>query len=398
MRGSIVRPAVLLLFVGALAGCRGGGTEGGAALIPPASRHAAQNTHAVHAGRLGSILNSKNGGQIFGFDIEQNGTTGALAEAQDVETFDENTGAITGQFDVSNSPSSTFSFDGVFAGNVGLITHYVVPQGQIYAKRFYETVVPLNAQKVTGKWTPPISDVDVQQVGVNQTTSTSVLFAIELQNQDVPDLFVVDVAKNKNLKTIHLDPNKFGLFDGPQMGQYISANEGVLAYSPDGGTVGGDAPLNVLVNLTTGNLTQFVGYNNGFFHAGYVNGLAVDSATGVAATDTELNAQVEFYNLKTQTGITFAQLPCTSNTDQTFSGSGIAADTIHHLFLVTETYDACDNGGDSAIVVFDEKGNVVETITGFKFAIGEGAPAINPGKRMGWAFGPQFSQLQQFFY
>jgi hypothetical protein len=41
-----------------------------------------------------------------------------------------------------------------------------------------------------------------------------------------------------------------------------------------------------------------------------------------------------------------------------------------------------------------------ETITGFHFAIGEPAPAVNPGKRMGWAFaGPGgFTQLQQFFY
>ena len=43
--------------------------------------------------------------------------------------------------------------------------------------------------------------------------------------------------------------------------------------------------------------------------------------------------------------------------------------------------------------------NYIESITGFQFAIGEPTPAINPSKRMGWAFGgPGFSQLQQFFY
>jgi hypothetical protein len=49
------------------------------------------------------IVHSKFGGQIFGFDIDQNGTEGVLAEAQDlsggnveaaVETFDQKSGKI----------------------------------------------------------------------------------------------------------------------------------------------------------------------------------------------------------------------------------------------------------------------------------------------------------------
>ena len=50
--------------------------------------------------------------------------------------------------------------------------------------------------------------------------------------------------------------------------------------------------------------------------------------------------------------------------------------------------------------MYDEAGNLVESITGFNMALGEPAPAINPGKRMGWSFsGPNgFDQLQQFFY
>ncbi|HVN22278.1 MAG TPA: hypothetical protein VMU05_26055, partial [Dongiaceae bacterium] len=48
-------------------------------------------------------MHSKFGGQIFGFDIDQNGTEGVLAEAQTlangnveaaVETFDQRTGKI----------------------------------------------------------------------------------------------------------------------------------------------------------------------------------------------------------------------------------------------------------------------------------------------------------------
>src|SRR5450432_197550 len=50
-----------------------------------------------------TIVHSQFGGQIFGFDIDQNGTEGVLSEAQDiaggkvlsaVETFDQATGKI----------------------------------------------------------------------------------------------------------------------------------------------------------------------------------------------------------------------------------------------------------------------------------------------------------------
>ena len=92
-----------------------------------------------------------------------------------------------------------------------------------------------------------------------------------------------------------------------------------------------------------------------------------------------------------------AQLPCTGDTSQGNSGAGIANDPVNGLFLVTDP-SYCSGSQGSAIVVYDEKGNLVETITGFKFALGEPAPAINPSKRMGWAFGPAFNQLQQFFY
>jgi len=55
------------------------------------------------------------------------------------------------------------------------------------------------------------------------------------------------------------------------------------------------------------------------------------------------------------------------------------------------------------VLVYDEAGNLVETITGFNvrasIAIGS-QPRINPNKRMGWLFGGPngVSQLQQFFY
>jgi len=360
-----------------------------------------------HKVGLGKVLTTEDGGQIYGFDIDQNGNDGVLASAKSqgsgflvsVETFDQNTGKITRSFAKDDGTRNSYGVDGIFAGDAGLVTHYIVPKGQIYAKRVYELMSPVTAGKFTGPWTPPLKDVDIKLVAENQGSSTGVVYVIELKKQDKPDLIVSDVAANTFGKVIPLDPNLFSLSNGPQLGQYSAANEAVIAESPDGGAVGGDAPLNYIFDLTTGRSTNFAGYNNGPYHAGDVNGLATDPNTGVTATDTELNAQVEFYDMATATGIAAVQLPCTGDTDQTYSGSGIAVDPVNRLFLVTETENACNGGQGGAIIVYDESGNYIETIGGFAFGIGEPAPAINPGKRMGWAYGGTgFTQLQQFFY
>jgi hypothetical protein len=381
---------LLYVYAAALivAGC-GGGTSVSPPLGTPGTA-ASQLAH--HTVGLGKVLNSK-GGQIFGFDIDRNGNDGALATASNVETFDQDSGAIIKSFPKSPPSGTTYGFNGIATGDVGLVTRYVVPKGSIYAKRFYNLMSPTQS-KFTGKWTPPVKDIQVEALGPNQTAGMTAVFAIELKNQDIPDLFESDVAKNKFGKVFHLDASSFSLGDTPQVGQDATTNQAVIGTSPDGGRVGGEAPINVVVDLKTGKEKQWNGFNNGYFGAGFVNGLAVDSTTGIFATDTELNAQVEFYNIANETG-TFAQLPCSGDTSQLLSGSGIANDPVNGLFLVTEQY-YCSQG--SAIVVYDESGNLVETITGFKFSIGEPAPVINPSKRMGWTFGPGFSQLQQFFY
>ncbi|MEO6835375.1 MAG: hypothetical protein ABI231_05640 [Candidatus Tumulicola sp.] len=402
-RWSVIGPGLLVVTLGLNACASSGGGPAGSS-IPGTGAHYDASRGGVG---LGKVLSTKDGGQIFGFDIDQNGDDGILASSRDtskpgvykvsVETFDQNTGSITSSFARDTGTRNSYSLDGIFAGDAALVTHYIVPTGSIFAIRKYETVNPVTAEKFTGKWTPPVTDVDVALSAENQATTTSVLLAIELKNQDRPDLIVSNVAANTFSKVIHLDPNLFGGGNGPRLGQYTAANQAVLALSPDGGRVGGAAPVNVLIDLQTGKTTQFNGYNNGGFHAGYVNGLAVDPNTGVAATDTELNAQVEFYDLKKLKGIAAVQLPCTGPASQSNSGAGVTVDPANKLFLVTDPF-YCNGSAGSAIVVYDEAGNRVETITGFTFAIAEPPVVVNPSKRMGWAFGPQFSQLQQFFY
>ena len=361
--------------------------------------------HFAHRVGLGKILTTQDGGEIFGFDIDQNGDDGVLASAQtidpqgdnivSVEAFNENTGAIAKSFARYKGKRNSYSVDGIFSNDVGLITHYITPPHSIFARRDYDVMNPVTAEKFTGSWTPPVQ-IDVLQGVENQATSESVLFAIELKNQDQPDLIVSNIAANTFPHIYHLDPNLFGGADGPRLGEYNAADEAVIALSPDGGTVGGSAPLNVLIDIKTGKETKLTGLNNGPFGAGFVNGLAVDPTTGIAATTTELNAQVEFYDLNTLTA-TAVQLPCSGPADQGLSGAGIANDPVHKLFLVSAP-SYCNGNQGSALVIYDEHGNLIETITGFQFAVAEPAAVLNPSKRMGWAFGPSFSQLQQFFY
>lgn len=372
-----------------LAGCGGNNPP----QLTPSGAHAALKGRSAGLGRL---LSTRNGGQIFGFDIAQNGKDGILATASDIETFNANTGRILATFPTAPPPGTTYSVNGIFTGGVALVTRYVVPTGSIYATRHYDRIDPFTANRFTGAWRPPLRDINVEQAGPNQSSATTALFAIELKHQDQPVLIVSNVQKNTFGKVIALDASSFSLGDTPQLAQDTATHQAVFATSPDGGRVGGDAPINVLIDLRTGAQKQFTGLNNGPFGSGFVNGLGVDSATGIAATTTELNAQVEFYDLAKETG-TSVQLPCTGDASQLNSGAGIASDTVNHLFLVTDpTY--CNGSAGSAVVVYDEKGDLVETITGFSFGVGEPPPVINPSKRMGWAAGPGANQLQQFFY
>ncbi len=363
---------------------------------------------------LGKVLTTADGGQIFGFDINQVGRDGVLATAQTVgpsdylvsmETFDQDDGKISKVFAQYRGPRDSYTVHGIFAGDVGLITHFMNSTNNSGAYRDYDVMNPVTAENFTSKWTPPIKDLDVVMNAENQTTSTSVLFAIELKNHDQPDLIVSSIAANTFSNVIHLDGNLFAGDDSPQLAQYAAANQAVIALSPDGGRVAGAAPINVGIDLKTDKQVRFTGYNNGPYGAGTVAGLAVDPNTGIAATTTVLNAQVEFYDLAKRTGIAAVQLPCSNDTAELLSGTSVTVDSLNKLFLVTEQYYCGTNQG-SAVVVYDERGTLIETITGFRlrdgnvaFAANEPPVAISPRKRMGWAIiGPKFNQLQQFFY
>jgi hypothetical protein len=361
---------------------------------PSGVRHQPKFSEVV----TGKILHTADGGQIFGFDVNQNGNDGFLGSAQTIssqgqvlaslETFNQTAMTITKTVITTNTMDDWVA-EGISSHDVGLVLHdHVVNNRDL---RGFRILNPVASNAFTGHWTPPVSNLILHQVAENQSTPTNAVLAEDTSGNLL--LFSSNIAANTFGPVLHLDPS---IFQFAQLAQDTVTNEAILATSPDGGAVGGEVPLLAKVNLSTGAAKKFNGIRIGIFHSGFVNGLAVDSATGIACTTTELDAAVEFYDLTTDTGVFVAPLPG-SDGNQGFSGSAVVNDPIHRLFLVVQGSASIGPPG-SAVVVFDEQGNFVEAVTGFLgFSVAPGL-AINPSTRTGFIQGPTPDALTQFTY
>jgi hypothetical protein len=221
----------------------------------------------------------------------------------------------------------------------------------------------------------------LSQIAENQDTPIQLMFGYDGSKPSQPTtLIVADIAKGTS-SVIALDQGVFGTGDVPVIAQDSKSNQGIIAA---GNGAPNTHPTIGIVNLSTGKTTTFQGLGHGL-----VNGIGVDSNTGIACTTTEIDAGVEFYDIKHQTGFE-VQLP-NSGGSQIRSGSGVAVDATHGLCIVAQPVSG--NGTQaSAIWVADEKGNFLEEIQGFNFWFGIGA-AINPSKRIGYVLNPRPTYL-----
>jgi hypothetical protein len=361
-----------------------------------------------NAGRLGPILTTSDGGQIFGFDIDQNGNDGVLASASgtdiSVQTFDETTGKITKTFGKKTGKpvqqGDDYVADGILNGDVALIDFQRASPIGHPAKDMYQVMNPVTAGKFTGKWNPSIKLFNVLQWAVNQSTPTSVFYGYERIGSDTPKLVVSDVGKNQVSNVIALDSNKYSLADGPQLAEDTVNDLAVMATSPSAGAAGGPPPIVATVNLKTKKVIEFGGVNcPGSVGCGFANGIAYDSATGIACTTTELDGGVEFYNVAKQTGV-HELMP--NGGGQFFAGTYVISDPANQLFLIAQPFSSSSQSG-SSVQVYSESGSLVESINGFNFTDAGGLVipiriAINPSKRIGWVDGPNVNQLQEFSY
>ena len=357
------------------------------------------------SGPSGILVHSQFGGQIFGFDIDQNGTEGLLAEAKTlsngnvlaaVETFDQASGHILNVVELTQPSHSQDDFItmGVVGNSVGLFEHENV--GIFVTSRTFSILNPLSSNRITGVWTPPIgSQHIIMPAGVSRSQGVPnvAVFAYDNSGQFIPYVFSSNVANNTFGPVVMItDSNNFGSVPPPIAYDSVT-NQAVLG----GGTGAFDRrPVIGVVDLTAGTFTEFEGIGFGF-----VNGIAMDSADGIFCTDTEDDASVEFYNLSTQTGFTVV-LPG-SGGQQQFSGADVEFDPIHKLFLIAQPNSSSAPSG-STIYVYDIHGNLQETINGFNFSntfnVVPAHIALHPSLRSGYVDGPDsgVTEIQAFTY
>ena len=353
-----------------------------------------------------TIVHSQFGGQIFGFDIDQDGTEGVLSEAQllengkvlaAVETFDQSTGEIL-KVVMKTETEDDFLTLGIVGTSIGLVEREHV-KGIYVVKRVYEELNPLGSNKFTGTWKPPLkSDDIILGVSRNQGSVTTAVLAFENGGDDSTFVFGSNVAANTFGPLVTLTNQVFGIGDSPVMAYDSQTDQAVVAAST--GEVGGPPPVIALANLTTGAVAEFNGLPGAPpYRAGFVNGIAVDSSDGIACTTTELDFSVEFYDLKRKTGFAVT-LPGASN--QLQSGSDVEFDPVNKLFFVAQSVSSTGSG--SSIQVYDTKGNLVESLNGFSFSNAANVVfthiALNPSNRSGYVDGPDsgVTEIQSFTY
>jgi hypothetical protein len=353
------------------------------------------------------LVHSQFGGQIFGFDIDQNGTEGVLSESQllsngnvlaAVETFDQKTGKILKVVSKLESQDDYLTM-GIFGTSTAIVEREHVT-GIFVTKRIYDEVNPLSSNKFTGIWTPPLNADDII-LGMSRNQgvpTTAVIFYKNTGNNFDTFVFGTNVAENTFEPVVDLTDTTFMVSNAPQIAYNNVTNEVVVASSDS--AVGGPPPQIALVNLTTGTVTQFTGIAGPFpFRQGSINGVAVDSEDGIACTTTEVDFRVEFYNLNTQTGVAEV-LPGASS--QLQSGSDVEYDPIHKLFFVAQ--EVSSTGAGSSIQVYNTKGKLVESLNGFNFSNASNVVgthiALNPSNRTGYVDGPasNVTDIQSFTY
>jgi hypothetical protein len=334
------------------------------------------------------------GGQIFGYDIDHFGTEGMLSEAFELpngdlriatETFDQTTGRLIALVEQKSNTQDNFITLGVVGTHIGLreIEHV---QGLYVTSRTFNTINPLNSNHMGGVWLLPINN------------NTQFLDDVEgaQGNANVAVMVESKTCCGRSVLGSNVGANRFGpiiplqdpLFTGgvPPLLAYDSAtNQAVLAQAQGAPY---STPKIGLVDLTTRNVTEFTGLGDGF-----VNGLAVDSSTGIACTTTETDNAAEFYNLATHQGFEIL-LPIIGR----YSAGLVSVDPVNHLFLITHPVPL----STGQIHVYDESGNLIESLTNFVMGPAGARIALNPATRTGFIQSAgrnnNYSGLQSFTY
>src|SRR5579872_3661382 len=214
------------------------------------------------AGPTGVLVRSKFSGQIFGFDVDQNGTEGVLSESKflsngnllsSVETFDQTTGKII-KVVTQTQTQDDFITIGVVGTSTGLIEHEH-EVSFLNLQRVFNIINPLGGNAITGKWTPPLAQTHLlSEVSRNQGGTSNAFFAQDNSGNFIPWVFSSNVATNKFGPIVKItDSLNFGSVV-PPMAYNPQTNQAIL-----GGGDGcfGCIPILGVANLKTSAFTEF---------------------------------------------------------------------------------------------------------------------------------------------
>lgn len=297
------------------------------------------------------------GGDILGFDIDQDGSEGLLSEFKMVgktcpyatETFDQKTGKIVQIIRQGTDCADSDVTRGIVGSSVGLVEHDHSLRVD-YFKATFQLLDPLEGNQFTGSWTPPGNErSEIWATSRNQGATVTAFQFLDL-NSDLLYAGGSYVAQNQFGPAAKVAVTPFII------GFNTKTNTAVLAYA--------DAPFGpttlVLVDVVKGTQTTLQGIGSGI-----EQGIAVDSADNIAVITTYGDAGVEFYDLATGGVIAYEVLPnCFS---PACSGFDVEFDPIHRLFLVAQPITSQEGNETSTIYVYDTQGNLQETLNGFNF-------------------------------
>jgi hypothetical protein len=405
LQRSLQRAAALALGA-SLAACAGSGNafSGAASAFVPRATQGAR----PHAPGLGPVLSSKFGGGIFGWDMNQNGNDGFFTEyvtAQHgsffaTETFDEPTATVTKVVRKSSSPGGNDEpFPEAVVGNdIGFIDleRVFVRGNRLFRNDQFHLMTPVSGNKINGISRPPQTyGVVTSYVTNNQSSPTEAMMVTryKLHGRPQVNLYLYDSATNTWLNPYAFGPRE--IFAGYVLYAAVDApaNEVFVGYQAGLGNPEQIPPRFDVFDGGSGKLLRsFKGLGHGF-----LNGMAIDSTTGIMCTTTYGDMEVEFYTASKGKG--FAVTIPGSGGALTM-GAAVAVDQVNHLFLVAQQNSTV--GAGSTVYVYDEKGNLIEAISGFSF-LNRFSPlavhiAANGTTRTGYVPGPNANNLQSFSY
>jgi WD40 repeat protein len=346
----------------------------------------------------GVVVHSALGGDIYGYDVDHDGTEGTLAEAAPhgdgkwdiaIETFDQKTGKIIKVLKQINGTADNFVTLGIFGHGVALFEREREKKHVLgVSKATFEIANLLSKNKLSGPWNPPPESKEYAPLDAVSGDQVSAATAFMVEAEDEQDqyshyVFSSDVAANTFGPIIELTHLRYSVmaFDN-------ATNTAVIASSD--GCAGCDVKI-VLSNLVTGKTKHFEGLG-----LGSPQGIAVDAADGIACTTTA-DGYVEFYDLAHQTA---HKVSMPNGSDTVHSGGVVSFDPLNKLFLVMQLNSSTAADG-SSMQVYDPAGHFVKSVNGLHSDAYQTIDhiAFNPNTRTVFVLnGDERKELETFSY